>query len=79
MFAELVRVGALVSTGASVKNHTVGGYFCDIVQIFSVVGAKNPKLDVLGNINFRLSRQFRAYARNICHQTVSTQYKFLST
>ena len=55
-------MGALVSNGDVVKKRTVEGNLRNVAQIFVRKGDKEPCLDVLGGIDFRLPRQLRAYA-----------------
>ena len=62
MFTDCVRVVTLAANGAGIKKRAMEGYLCNMVQISPGMGAKDPRLDVLSKINFRLSRQLCSYA-----------------
>ena len=57
VFLDYVRVGALVANGSGINKCTIEGYLCDVAKIFASVGAKDPRLDILDKIDFRLSSQ----------------------
>ena len=78
MFDNRVRVGALTSNGDGVKKRTVEGYLRGVAQFNSDVGDKDPYLDVLGNIDFRLSWKLHAYDRAYSPHTKSSQYQLHS-
>ena len=60
MFSDCVHVEILVENGFIIKKRAVEGYLRDVVHIFTGVGSDNPCLNVLGKIEFCLSRQLRA-------------------
>ena len=62
-FLDRARFGTLTVNGRGVNNYTMEGYLRNVVHIFAGVGAKDPCQDILGKINFRLSRQLCAYSQ----------------
>ena len=64
MFANCVRVGALAANGSGVNKRTMEGYLRNLMQIFSGIGPKDPHLDVLVKIDFKLSQKLRVYAHS---------------
>jgi hypothetical protein len=61
MFAHRVRTGQLAADGRPVRKRTVEQYLRSVAQIFASVGAPDPRHNSIGQTDFRLSRQFRAY------------------
>ena len=61
MLAYRVQMCALAANGTRVRERTVEVYLRDVEKIFAGIGAKDPCLYILGNINFHLSFQIHAY------------------
>jgi len=63
IFAHRICAGVLASKGRQVKKRLVEQYLCSVGQIFAILGAQDPRLDRVGNINFCLHRQLAAYEK----------------
>jgi hypothetical protein len=63
MFAHQIRIGQLAANGQQVRKRTVEQYLRSVAQIFTSVGAPDPRHDRLGKTDFRLYRQFRTYSK----------------
>ena len=61
IFAHRVRSGVLAAKGGSIKKRSVEQYLRSVGQIFASVGASDPRMDAVGNIDFRLRRQLAKY------------------
>eukprot|EP00957_Ditylum_brightwellii_P053752 4072035-Ditylum_brightwellii.AAC.1 len=63
LFAKRVRSDVLAANRCPVKKDTVAGYLRAIGQIHASMGANDPRLDHVGNLNFCLTRQLAAYRK----------------
>ena len=63
IFAKHVRASLLSTSRIPIKKRSVEQYLCSIGQIFSAVGASDPRHKKLGNLNFRLGRKLATYAK----------------
>ena len=63
IFAIRVRSGVLAAAGKKVKKRQVEQYLRSVGQIFACVGAKDPRLDNMGKVDFRLRRQLTCYEK----------------
>ena len=64
VFAVRYRDGRLAPGGKPVASKTVSDAVRSVGQRFSGMGAKDPRKDCDGEIDFRLSRQYRSYTKN---------------
>ena len=63
IFAERVHTGVLTANGIPIKKWSVEQYLRSIGQIFSALGASDPRNNKLGKLDFRLGRQLATYAK----------------
>ena len=63
IFAHRVRTGDLAKQGDIVKKRTVEAYLRAVGQVHTSVGARDPRHDSVGKIDFRIYRQLRSYQR----------------
>ena len=63
VFARRVRIGVLAHNGGKVRSRTAEAYLRAVGQTFARLGLGDPRLDIHGNIDFRIQRQLRSYKR----------------
>ena len=63
VFAHRYRDGRIAPSGRTVKSQTVSDAVRSVGQRFSRMGSVDPRLDSYGNLDFRLTRQFRGYKK----------------
>lgn len=64
VFAVRYRSGRIAPRGKPVRSSTVSDALRNIGQAFTGVGARDPRLDAHGKMDFRLSRQLRKYTKD---------------
>jgi len=63
VFAYLFRNGFINASGRKVRARTVEDIVRSIGQAFAAVGARDPRLNSLGKMDFRLNRMWKAYKK----------------
>lgn len=63
VFALRVRQGVLAAAGSQVRARTAEDYLRFIGQTFQSVGSPDPRLNVFGKIDFRISRMISAWKK----------------
>ena len=63
VFAAMYRDGTIAPSKNSVRSKTVSDAVRSVGQKFSGLGTTDPRYDVYGKIDFRLSRQYRSYTK----------------
>ena len=63
VFAQRIRSGALAANGNPVRARSAEDYLRFIAQTFLSVGAKDPRLNSAGKVDFRLQRMLRGWKR----------------
>jgi hypothetical protein len=63
VFAAQYRDGSIAPSKKSVRSKTVSDAVRSVGQKFSGLGSTDPRYDVYGKIDFRLSRQYRSYTK----------------
>ena len=63
VFAHKVRTGVLAANHKPTHKRSVEQYLRSVGQIFAAVGAPDPRLNIMGAIDFRLGRQLATYAQ----------------
>jgi hypothetical protein len=63
IFAHRYRTGTVAPSGSSVRSRTVEGALRAVGQTFATLGSPDPRLQNSGKLDFRLSRQLTAYAK----------------
>jgi len=61
VFTQRYRDGRIAPSQATVKSRTAEDALRAVGQAFSLLGTKDPRKDAHGNIDFRITRQLRAY------------------
>jgi len=63
LFAHRYRVGTLAPSGSPVRSRTVEGALRAVGQAFTTLGSPDPRLNISGRLDFRLSRQLSANSK----------------
>ena len=63
VFLHRYRTGAIAPSGRQVRSRTVEDALRSVAQTFAALGAKDPRKDAHGAIDFRIQRQLRSYAK----------------
>jgi hypothetical protein len=61
VFAQRYRDGRLAPSNRTVKSRTVEDVLRAVAQKYTSMGAPDPRLNAFGKVDFRLTRQLRAY------------------
>ena len=70
IFAKHVCAGLLSAQGQPIKKRSVEQYLRSIGQIFSSVGADNPRQNLVGKLDFRLGSQLASYQKEDSPPTI---------
>lgn len=63
VFAKRVQEGVLAAGGAPVRARTAEDYLRFVGQTFQGVGSPDPRLNIFGKVDFRLSRMISAWKK----------------
>jgi hypothetical protein len=63
VFAAQYRDGSIAPSKNAVRSKTVSDAVRSVGQKFSCLGSSDPRYDIYGKIDFRLSRQYRSYTK----------------
>ena len=63
VFLHRVRQGQLAAKRHQIKSRSAEDYIRSVAQTYLALGAPDPRLDLGGNVDFRLTRMLKAYAK----------------